>query len=294
MKIVKLKGGLGNQMFQYAFARLLEKRTNEAVKLDYTSYTSLKNDTVRVPRIAKFSLSLDPATGSDLDSVCKFKHRGNSQSFFYRLGIYAEKTLNKKYFWEPTRAFIDPDVLTSCDYFDGYWQSYKYVDEVKDVLRFDFAPKDQLSEKTAAIQKIMQSQNSVFVGVRRGDYTAEAAHYGQFSSEYYRKAMDLIAEKTENPVFYIFSNDIAWCKENLDFGVHSVLYREPEDQTDDFEELMLMASCKHAIIVNSTYNWWGAYLIDNPKKIVCCPEKWFFDDAPIEIIPEEFTKIPCI
>lgn len=291
MKIVKLKGGLGNQMFQYAFAKMIEKATGEVVKIDYSAYADLKNDVVRVPRIKKFNLSLEDATQHDINKMCFLKHIGNSQSFTYKLGIYAEKTLNKKYFWEPDRSHREIDKLIDYNFFDGYWQSYKYVDEVFEHLKREFVPKDPISSQTQQAITDVTNENSVFVGVRRGDYGEEIGHYGSFSSDYYQKAMKYIDDRVENPVYYIFSNDIPWCKENLDFGNRNVIYREPSEQVDDFEELVLMSSCKHAIIVNSTYNWWGARLINNHQKIVCCPQKWFFDDKPISIIPENWKRI---
>ena len=294
MKIVKLKGGLGNQMFQYAFAKLLEQVTGDTVKLDFSSFTSLKNDTVRIPRIANFKLSLGAATNQDIKNICKFTHYSNSQSFFYRLGIFAEKTINRRYFWERSRAHIELDKIINFLYFDGYWQSYRYVDLVFDKLLSDFLPIKELSENTRQIQKSIQAQNAVFVGIRKGDYNANKhsiAHYGSFSSNYYLEAMEKISEIVDKPIFYIFSNDIAWCKENLDFGNNNIVYRETEQQTDDFEELMLMTSCKHAIIINSSYHWWGARLINNPTKIIYCPDKWFFDNAPIDIIPDTWHKI---
>ena len=103
--------------------------------------------------------------------------------------------------------------------------------------------------------------------------------------------MGYIKERIENPVFYVFSNDIEWCKNNIDWLDYNVKFRNKEDQVDDFEELIIMSSCKHAIVVNSTYNWWGAYLIENPNKIVCCPDRWFFDDKPIDIIPDNWVRI---
>ncbi len=291
MRIVKLKGGLGNQMFQYAYAKLIEKKTKETVALDFTSFSSLKNDTVRVPRIKRFAISLDAATKKDIADVCLFPHQGKSQSFIYRCGILLEKLFNKKYFLEPTRAYIDPDKLLKYTYFDGYWQSYRHVDEVADAIKADFVPQAPLSEKAQELQRKMMEQNSVFIGVRRGDYMAETRHYGVLSSSYYVAAMGLIASHVDSPVFYVFSNDIDWCKTNINWGSHQVQFRDNETLVDDFEELMLMSSCKHAIIANSTFNWWGAYLINNPDKIVVCPEKWFFDDKPIDIIPPQWTRI---
>ena len=291
MRVVKLKGGLGNQMFQYAYAKLIEQRTGETVKLDFSSFSSLKNDAIRVPRIERFILSLEAATKRDVAALCLFPHVGKSQSFFYRCGIMLEKTFNTKYFFEPNRAYIDPNELLKYTYYDGYWQSYRYVDEVADKLRMDFVPRAPLAEQSQETQREMMGQNSVFIGVRRGDYAAEASHYGVFSNNYYRTAMDLIERRVDSPVFYVFSNDIEWCKKNMDWGSHKVLFRDNEKQMDDFDELILMSSCKHAIVVNSTYNWWGAYLISNPDKIIVCPSKWFFDDKPIDIIPPQWTKI---
>ncbi len=291
MKIVKLKGGLGNQMFQYSYALLVEKRTNQAVKLDYSAYLNLESDTIRVPRIEKFQIHLASANPEEIASICKFSHKGNSLSFRYKLGIFAEEKLNRRYFREPNRAYIDPAELMGYDFFDGYWQSWRYVEEVKSNITTEFKPNYTLSERTRATQSLMLSENSVFVGVRRGDYCAEKEHYGSFDSSYYLKAMSYISHRVYNPVFYIFSNDIEWCKSNLQFENYHVKYRDPELQTDDFEELMLMASCQHAVIVNSSYHWWGATLIQNPQKIVCCPENWWFDDKPIDIIPDKWIRI---
>lgn len=291
MKIVKLKGGLGNQMFQYAYALLLKKRTNENVALDYSAFQSLKNDTIRVPRIAKFNILLPKASDDQINSICKLKHNGNSQTFKYRLGIYIENKINKKYFIEPNRAYINPEKIIEKQYFDGYWQSWRYIEEVKEEIKREFVPNYKLSDMTLKYKNIIERENAVFVGVRKGDYTKEISHYGSFTSQYYENAMYYIANRIKNPVFYVFSNDITWSKENINWNNYNVKFREKEFQTDDFEELLLMASCKHAIIVNSSYNWWGAQLIKNKNKIVCCPQKWWFDDKPIDIILNEWIRI---
>lgn len=291
MKIVKLKGGLGNQMFQYSYAMLLKQRTGETVYLDFSAYNDLKNDTIRVPRIVKFNLTLPAATNDEIKRICLLKHSGNSQTFWYRVGIFLEGLINKRYFIEPNRAYIDPDRIIRNNFFDGYWQSWRYVDEVREQIKKEFVPNYVLSGTTIETQKIMQKENSVFVGVRRGDYGEEASHYGSLEEDYYERAMEYIEQKVNDPVYYIFSNDIEWCKNNIKCESRTIKYRDKELQTDDFEELMLMASCKHAIIANSSYHWWGAALINYNNKIICCPEKWWFDEKPIDIIPGEWVKI---
>lgn len=297
MRIVKLKGGLGNQMFQYAFAKYIEKKWDEKVLLDFSAYGFQTKDEIRVPRIGKFNLSLDAATSKEINEMCLLPHSGNSQSALYKAGIFLEKTVNKKYFWETskTREFIPIDTIHKYRYFDGYWQSYYYVDEVIDSLNNDFIPKEDISLKSRSFIDTISAQNAIFIGVRKGDYTAKKRqrdHFGSFSSQYYQQAINYICEHTNNPQFYVFSNDIEWCKKNINWGIEDIHYREKEQQHDDFEELIIMSSCKHAIIVNSTYNWWGAYLIKNKNKIIICPEKWYFDNTKINILPDDWIKIP--
>lgn len=294
MKIVKLKGGLGNQMFQYAFAVLLKEITSDDVFLDFSSFEAVTGDKIRVPRIEKFSLKISKADNDKIKQVCWMDHNGNhgnKPTLNYKVLLAIESIFNKNYYREKNRAYVNPDTIKNRCYFDGYWQSWRYVEQVKKQIMLDFVPNYLLNSRTIEMQRRMQEENSVFVGVRRGDYGDEQAHYGSFGVDYYKRAMDEISRVIANPVFYIFSNDIPWCKGNLNLQGYTVIFRNPEDQIDDFEELMLMKSCKHAIIVNSSFNWWGAYLIENPNKIICCPEKWFFDNKPIDIIPKDWKKI---
>lgn len=291
MKIVKIKGGLGNQMFQYAFAKLLEKRTGEIIKLDFSQFILLGNDEIRQPRIKKFHMNLENASQEEIKLICKLKHNGKPFTLYYNIMIFIESKINKSYFFESNRAYINPNKLLEKNYFDGYWQSYKYVDEVIEELKTEFKPESKLSDKSLKIKEKMENENSVFIGVRKGDYSKNSKHYGNLNSEYYEKAIKTIEKKVENITFYIFSNDISWCKKNLDLKKKNVIYRNPEEQVSDFEELILMSSCKHAIIANSTYHWWGATMIENKGKIICCPKKWFFDDKPIDIIPKQWIKI---
>lgn len=290
MKIVKIKGGLGNQMFQYSFAKLIEKRTGDQVKIDFSAYQNT-GKALRAPYLKRFSLTLDEAENSDLKNLLLFKHKGNPFSLPYKASVFAEKTLNSKYAFEEGLNYKDVTIYKGKNYFDGYWQSWKYIQEVNGEIQKDFVPQKPLSDKTLSFIAKIQNENSVFMGVRRGDYLKHQKTYGSFSSNYYKKAMAHITSKTESPIFYIFSDDIDWCKVNLDLGDFKVVYREAADQTDDFEELIAMTNFKHAIIVNSTFHWWAAWLIKNPAKIICRPNKWFFDNTPIDIIPPDWIPI---
>jgi hypothetical protein len=291
MKVVKIKGGLGNQMFQYAFAKNLENDLKEDVKLDFHQYRNTGSDPIRKPRLTKFQISLN--CSSDKENCFLFPHKASCLSNRYRMGIFFEKTLNKRYFFNKGLEYINPQLIASNYYYDGYWQSYKYVENIKEILVKEFVPNYSLSEKTCSFIKTISSLNSVFIGVRKGDYTkneAMLASWGSFSSDYYRFCMEYIKRKTNNPLFIIFSNDIDWCKTNLDFHGFNYIYRENADIVDDFEELQIMSSCSHAIIVNSTFNWWGAWLMKNESKIICCPKSWFFNGRRTEILPSSWIR----
>lgn len=291
MRIVKVKGGLGNQMFQYAFAKYLAEYTKEEVKMDYTSFNQLLNDRVRKPRLKSFRLSLLEASGQDIDNICKFNHRQDSLSFKYKALIVIERMLNSKYYFENNREYRRIESISQYKYFDGYWQSWRYVEPTINDLIKDFQPNYSINDATRQMIDKVSQENSVFIGVRKGDYDAEKRHYGSFGQEYYDQALSIIESQIENPIYYVFSNDIEWTKENLYFGNRRIIYREDTDVVDDFEELLIMANCKHSIIVNSTYHWWAARLEYSPGKIVIAPKRWFFDNKPIDIVPPNWITI---
>lgn len=290
MKIVKLKGGLGNQLFQYAFAKMIEKETGDVVKLDFSSYAELNGDIVRNPRILKYNISLPIATEEDIRKICKFNHSGNSQTNKYRIGLICEAFLNNKYLFERNHSGCNEKQMRTKFFFDGYWQEWKYVDSIMNELENDFVYKNELNSKSKEMMIRIQNCESVFVGIRRGDYlTVKPKHYGIFDQAYYNRAMQRVSEKIDNPVFFIFSNDIKWVQENMDFSKYNVVYNS--ESVDDFDDFILMTNCKHAIIPNSTYHWWGARRHEYQGKVIVAPEKWFADDAPINIIPERWERV---
>lgn len=294
MKIVKYKGGLGNQLFQYAFARLLELKygVNDMYS-DFTYYGNIINDNIRKPRILELKIKYRLAEQRDLNSICKFSHNTDPTKLLYKIKLFIEKEINKDYYFEKNRAYIDPAKIIDFKYYDGYWQSWRYVEVIEEQLRNEIKPLNLLSEKTRKKIEEISNQNAVFLGVRRGDYLANKKareHFGFYSQDYFDKAIEIIKKNVINPVLYVFSNDINWVKENLFFDCETI-YRENEDQVSDLEELFIMASCKHAIIVNSTFYWWGAWLINNKDKIIIAPKNWFHDGSPIDIVPNNWHSI---
>lgn len=290
MKIVKLKGGLGNQMFQYAFAKLLEKRSGCEVKIDLSPYLELNGDLIRKPRILKFNISLSIASKEDINSICKLSHTGNSQTNKYRIGIALEYLFNRRYFFERNHHGCTVQEMLKYDFFDGYWQNWNYIDEIIDELREEFTPVNMISEHSQKELKLIESCDSICVGVRRGDYlTSEPKHYGTMNMDYYERAMYIIEQKIKEPTYFIFSNDVNWVKKNMIFPKKNIVYIT--DTVDDFEDLILMSKCKHSIIPNSTFHWWGARLNEHRGKTVIAPSKWFADDAKINILPERWERV---
>jgi len=291
MKIVKFKGGLGNQLFQYAFMRALEIKYGATdVKGDFSCYVGLGNDTIRVPRIEKLNVKIDKANIKDLAQICALRHQRNPLSLLYKGFILIESLINSKYYFEKDRSYRNLSKLLKYNYFDGYWQSWMYLEGIEDLLKEEIVLKENYSKKTEYAIKKIQGENAVFLGIRRGDYFTRPKHWGSFDMDYYESAIEYIKEFVDNPIFYIFSNDIGWVRENMVFDCN-VVFRDEEDQTSDIEELFIMASCKHAIIANSTFNWWGAWLMDNVNKIVVAPKNWFADNKPIDIVPDTWVKM---
>ena len=290
-KVVKLKGGMGNQMFQYAFAKLIQNLSCADVKLDYTAFESI-NDVIRIPKIQKLNISLKPICPNELKYYHKLPYTPYSLNNFYKIKIILEQLINSEYYFEFSCRYKNPSYILQNSYFDGYWQSWKYVSPIKLILKEEFTPKEKLSTAANQIINEIQNTNSVFVGIRRGDYVTSWRtrwEYGSFSEKYYLNAMNYICQHVDNPIFFIFSNDIDWVKCNMNFSHFNIRYRE-QNQLDDFEEFFLMKSCKHGIIANSTYYWWVAWLIENMNKIIIAPQKWFANGAPISIVPPSWIK----
>jgi hypothetical protein len=179
-------------------------------------------------------------------------------------------------------------------YYVGFWQNEKYFQEISDVIRKNFT----LKKKTSIVfnnnlQKVNGSQNSISIHVRRTDILDPKNKYGGICDlEYYNKAIKYLVDKIDsNITLFIFSDDIEWCKENLKFPFPMTFVSSPE--IPDYEELILMSKCKHNIIANSSFSWWGAWLNQNRDKIVVGPKKWvrMSEKNFKDIVPESWHRI---
>ena len=171
MKIVKFKGGLGNQMFQYAFLRLLQIKYNEQeIKGDFFYYKETGSDIIRQPRLLEMNVQLELCSEEELKKILLFKRIGSPLKFRYKIGVLLEWLFNSKYYFEQNRTYRNIDKIIHYQYFDGYWQNWKYLSEIETELRSEFTQKEELSSLSKEKIDYVSKHNTVFVGVRRGDY----------------------------------------------------------------------------------------------------------------------------
>jgi hypothetical protein len=270
MIIVKLTGGFANQMFQYAFAKKAMIMTNTKLKFDIETF----NENWALPH-EKFGLCIFPKIA--------FEFSSKQENFFFK-----RKTLFRSSFLLKVFKFVfgynvvkeeefsyKPELLLKFrknTYIDGYWQSEKYFNDIRQDLLSDFT--FPLFEKNnLELSEVIQKSNSVSIHFRRCDYIKNEEH-GVCSLEYYYNAINYITVNLENPMFYVFSDDITWVRENLKIEF-PVKYIDWNTGDKSYNDMHLMSLCKHNIIANSSFSWWSAWLNQNLNKIVIAPKKWF-------------------
>ena len=178
----------------------------------------------------------------------------------------------------------------------GYWQSEKYFKENKDAIRKEFSLKSPLSPKAQeASAKIARAKCSVSLHVRRGDYVSDAKtnqHHGTCGPGYYAQALEYIASKAGKDIAaFMFSDDIEWVKKNMLLPYSAIYVSSPE--IPDYEELILMSQCRHHIIANSSFSWWGAWLDPRADKIIVAPKQWVQvgNSKMKDVVPEGWVRI---
>lgn len=263
MIITNLQGGLGNQIFQWAFGRHLSDKYHVPLYIDVNFYK--QNITGVTKRI--YSLSKFPNINFDfIENVLI-----NGKEFL---------VFNEPYKFEK----FEYNFSNNNYHLNGYFQSEKYFLESSDIIRNELSPSYDILKKLKLTPFI--DTNVVSLHIRRTDYVTSNGYHPVQPIEYYKKALDIIGEYD---YIFVFSDDIQWCKDNLNFD--NMIFIEG---FDDVEDLWLMSLCKNNIIANSTFSWWGAWLNKNPYKKVIAPSKWFGDIANLnqnDIIPESWIKI---
>ena len=285
MIIIKLIGGLGNQLFQYSLGRSLSIKNNDILKLDLSDFTK---DNPRSYSLGYFNIIENFATEEDIKRVKK----SGIGKLADKLKPYYKRSVIKYKGYD-----FDSNILKLSGnfYLDGYWQSEKYFKEIENVIKKEITLKEPLPSKYYELINAIKNSDSVSVHIRRGDYVANKKFskiYNSLDEKNYQRAIKFIAEKISDPRFFIFSDDIEWAKRNLDIPYPKIFVSD-ETEMKDYEELILMSLCKHNITANSSFSWWGAWLNENTDKIVISPDKWFNDKIgnAKDLIPENWIRL---
>ncbi len=278
MVIVRLMGGLGNQMFQYAFGRSLSIRKNTTLKLDLSyllDRTPRPNFTFRDYDLDILQVKEQFASQEEIDSFVSYRLSVPQQMWGIVQSAFQRKYHVKEVFsgFYRNLARLDGDI-----YLDGYWQSEGFFKDIDSIIRKEFSFKEPLGEKAGKLAPGITSVNAVSINIRRGDYVSNPRMrrlYDVCDTDYYLSAISKIGSMTARPVFYIFSDDVAWCQENLKIKYPFFVIDHTHAGKKFQDYLKLMTLCKHHIIPNSTFAWWGAWLNPSKEKIVIAPKRWF-------------------
>ena len=296
MLIARITGGIGNQLFQYAFIRSLSINFDQKFKLDlswyrnYHKYEKTENPNAATKRkylLDKFNIKeniLHPL-------YLSISYRLNNYSILNKfkkypvLNYFTHSTVNESEF------YINKIQNLKNIYLSGFWQKSDLFEKHSDLIRKEFTLKTKLSvENELFLDKIEQS-TSVAIHIRRGDLLSRPAAVAEqpYSTEkYYINSINIIKEKLEKPELYVFSDDIDWVKNNLNFDLPTIFIN---NSGPDYEHFNLMCNCKHQIIANSTFSWWAAWLNNYQGKIIISPKWWYRDpikNKSIIRIPEDW------
>lgn len=287
MNYVKLIGGLGNQLFQYAYAYNMFKKCKN-VKLDISEFKYYELHKLKIQNckiILKFS---------NWKEVSKFyifqnlflSHQIKKLSM--KVYIFLHRKLNKCSIIYENSCSIN---LKEKDYLhEGYWQNLKYIESNRSQLLNHIKLKKYTKSHKELLAQISKKKNSVAIHIRiYSQVRAEDKYHGNISSNYIKKAQKKIETKIKKPFYYIFTNSHKWVDENLKLNRSNYMI---VNGFEDYEDLQSISNCKHQIISNSSFGWWGAWLNINKSKIVILPKNWYASKKnPINLIPKNWIKI---
>lgn len=283
-----LKGGLGNQLFQYALGRHLSLIHNSPLLLDITSFD---NDKLR-----NYSL--------DAFNICAHIAPINPKNTFLKRLIHKIQFIKPfKYLRPPGTVIVEngfsfqPEIFncSTNSYLDGYWQSHRYFDAIAPIIRSDLTLKYPLSEYLAILESEIKSTNSVSIHVRRGDYANNPAittYHGLCSLDWYQQAFEKMQTIVTDAKYFVFSDDPDWVKANLKLNAPTV-YISPSADGKEAQDLYLMSQCQHHIIANSSFSWWAAWLNPNIEKNIIAPKVWFSgaNHDTKDLIPNDWIRV---
>jgi hypothetical protein len=281
-------------MFQYAAGRALAIRSGADLVLDLSGF---KDYALRHYELADFSIratvvgEVGGAKSSTLIASplariwSKFK-RSAGLEVDRLMPIYAEPHFH----FDSTVSSLKAPV-----HLKGYWQSERYFDDIADVLRREFSAPSGPDSENQQLQNQIDAVNAISLHVRRGDYVSNPTtnkYHGTCTIDYYREALNLMRSRVGDPKLFVFSDEVDWARTNLDFDLPTV-FVTANNSGRGYRDMLLMARCRHHILANSSFSWWGAWLNPSKAKIVIAPRNWFAseDICTKDLIPESWIRI---
>ena len=296
MKYVALTGGLGNKMFIYAFCVGLRQRGEKTVLFVPRNKNSKGYGHQGYELDKLFGIQEFDGWKFRIQTTCLKQYSNFIRLFPARFKVSLFKCVGVEVVKVPENFIFYPSVfefIHKHQLFMGTWQSEQFFDGATSLVRQSFQFKQTLlSSLTVELSKSVQSQNSVSVHIRRGDYLSDqyvTGFDGICTPEYYAKAIELIRSKQEKTVFYIFTDDKDWVTEN--FRLDNAVYVLHNTGIDSWQDMYLMSQCKHNIIANSSFSWWGAWLNTNSNKMVIAPKKWWRLFEKDDVVPDNWVRI---
>jgi hypothetical protein len=301
MITVRIHGGLGNQMFCYAFAKAFSLRANEPFELDPTTLFDPTRWKYLTPRAYALDIVFDMNPKLSLPSrvarALRIKYatrvwRRYYPEFFGKIGVW-KYVAEDGFPFEPELLELRGDV-----YFDGVWQTEKYFKDYSAEIRKDFTFRNKLTGEVGDIADDIRTTKSVCLHVRRGDNANNPVSQKMHilaPMDYYERAVAKMREKIGDDMkLFVFSDDIPWCRENLRLAKDQFFVDDKYSGVEARDHLQLMSLCKHFIIPESSFSWWAAWLSSNDDKVVIAPDPWFKIPSidTHDLVPEGWIKLP--
>lgn len=297
MILVRLMGGMGNQMFQYAAARALAEKNKTLVKLDLDVLLD-RTPTPNMMRFFDYELHVFNSQQNFATVKEKYYFMPFTKNVLKRVFNKIRFAISPRRFYKQPNDNYDNSFLNLPDNYciEGRFQSEKYFKPYEDIIRKEFKFNINLPEGAKKIENQILNTNSIGIQVRRGDYVYNP-HFnnmlGTKDLSYYENGIELITKGDKNFHIYVISDDIPWCIENLKFNYPTTYLSDELVSPNHHVQLYLLSCCKHFVISNSTFAWWGAWLSSSINKIVVAPEIWFADRTinDKDVVPESWIKI---
>lgn len=268
MIIARIIGGLGNQCFQYAMGRHLSEIHRTEFKIDVSGFEQYKPHAYSLDH---FNITAGYASGEDVAKL---------------------KPIKEKHFHFDQEVLGLPDGI----YVQGYWQSEKYFAPIAKIIRDELSVTSPLLGHDKEMAAQITAYDAVSIHIRRADYLPNTYAEQLFEPcglDYYQRSVERITRVVEKPHFFVFTDDKVWARQNFQLP-YPITFVDHNGPDKNYEDMRLMSLCKHHIIANSTFSWWGAWLNKNPAKMVFAPKQWFTDKARSsakDVIPDSWIKL---